>query len=443
MQEEGPPSHRYARLPVPAPLDALWSYRGRPATDLNVVKAARAAIIWRHTNDPGTLAQASRYLGWLVRFPWELVRRLRLSGPDTRRRLGRGYAGQIADMLRMAVVNGLMPRDYYAGELARHHGDAAMLNYIPYHLYDTVATHLTRAKSASFARVRDKLAFETCCCAAGLPAVRTVAVVREDGASLPSGEAFAGPLPPGDLISKPIDGGQGKGVLAWRHVEGGTYASDLSQPVSPADLMAALGQQARSVKAVLVQERLVNSPSLAKIAGSALCTTRVVTLMNERGKPEIVEAFYRTSVAGGATIDNFHGGGILFPIDLATGTLRPGCGAVFDALKPVTIHPQTGQPVAGQAMPGWEAISDLAIRLHTSFSDLLIAGWDIAYTPDGPVVIEVNVPPGITPQRQGLTGPMVGKRFFSLIAHHAAHWLETAEPEGSRWRSRAGRRAGA
>lgn len=45
-------NHEWRRIPssvgdgLPA-LDVLWSYRRRPVTDLNLVKAARAAMIWR------------------------------------------------------------------------------------------------------------------------------------------------------------------------------------------------------------------------------------------------------------------------------------------------------------------------------------------------------------------------------------------------------------
>lgn len=429
---------RYAGFTFPAPLDALWSYRRRPASDLNLVKAARAAIVWRSNTGTKAAIQAGRYLGWFLRFPKELVRRIAAHGSDTKKRLGRSYSGQVADMLSLATSNGLMPRDYYEGELARHQGGRETFDYVPFHLYATVATHLALERSAAgVALTRDKKAFEHHCRDLGLPVVRTVAIADPDAVRVPTDGTPVDALPFRDLLIKPVDGSQGRNIERLRYIGHGNFADATSKPLCSDDLMLRLSRLSRSAgSAMLVQECLENNADLIPISGSALSTTRLVTLMNERDEPEIVEAYYRTSVVPTATVDNFHGGGVLFPVDIATGKLRAGCGEVFNAVSPILEHPETGNTVAGRMLPGWDEMAALSRRAHRLFPELAISGWDIAYSPDGPVIVEANVPPGMTIQRQAVSRPFSDTRFFALLAFHASCWLEAVEPAGSRWRAK-------
>lgn len=381
--------------------------------------------------------QAGRYLGWAVRFPKELIRQLVNRGPDARIRLRRSYRGQIADMLMVAIANGVMPRDYYAGNLARHGGDRKLLSYVPFHLYETVATQLSRDRSMeSVAFSGDKRTFERRCRSVGLPVVRTIAVAHEDGFRDLAGAAVSGTLPATDLFLKPSSGGQGMGIERWRYAQNGRYAGPDGQSLSARDLARRCCQLCRPASSpVLVQECLENNAELRPIAGSALATTRLVTMINESGVPEIVEAFYRTSTKPDVAADNFHQGGLLFPIDIDTGEVRAGFGDKSYALPPIINHPETGSRMAGGLLPGWGAVSGLALRAHLSFRELLIVGWDIAHASDGPVLIEANIPPGISVRRQGASEVLVGTRLLALLAHHAGAWLENREPTGSRWRA--------
>jgi hypothetical protein len=426
-------------LTFPAPFDALWSYRSRPETDLNLLKAARAAIVWRSNKGWRAAIQAGRYLGWFLRFPRDLVRFLVRRGPDARQRLGRSYGGQVADMIKVAAVNGVMPRDYYVGELARHGGREALYRYVPFHLYETVARFLARERSMDdVALTRDKLVFERRCRNLGLPVVCTVAIAQPDKACRGADEGLVGGLPSTDLIAKPVNGSQGRDIEGWRSRGPDLFAEAQGQTVSSDGLASYLcGRSLKLGCAILLQERLVNHPDLAPFSGSALSTTRVITIVNEEGDPELTEAFLRTSVVPGAAIDNFHGGGVLFPIDVRTGCLGAGCGESKPLTPPIIVHPETGATVAGKPLPGWAAMSALALRAHRLFPGLLLVGWDVGYTPDGPVLVEANVPPGMTLERQALSGTLVGGRFLGLVAFHARAWLAAHEPAASRWRSAA------
>jgi hypothetical protein len=424
-------------LTFPAPFDALWSYRSRPETDLNVIKAARAAAVWRSNRGSKAAIQAGRYLGWILRFPRDLVRCLAVRGQDAKQRLGRSYPGQIADMVKVAAINGVMPRDYYAGDLARHGGREELFRYVPYHLHETVVRLLARERSANDAPLTgDKYAFERRCRDLGLPVVRTIAIAQPDKLCSATGERLVGVLPLRDFIAKPVNGGQGRDVERWRYVGLDRFANAQGEATSAEALISRLCRSSQVLGAtVLLQECLVNHAELQTFSGSALSTARVTTTVNEQGEPEIVEAFFRTSVVPHASVDNLHSGGVLFPIDVATGRLTAGYVEARLVTDRIEKHPQTGAIVAGEFLPGWAVVSSLAFQAHKLLPGLLLVGWDIAYTPDGPVIVEANAPPGISVMRQGVSGPIAGTRYYSLLAFHARAWLAANEPGASRWRA--------
>jgi hypothetical protein len=424
---------------APAP-DMLWSYRRRSPTDLNIVKAARAAMLWRDADRAEGLRIVASCLAWLCRLPRRAVVALMESGKATRNRYGRSLLGQLNDMLRVALVNGLTPKEYYRAALARHGGGDQILGYAPFNLVGTVALHLSVGTDfAEAVSLSDKTDFERRCRAAGLPVARTIAIARGTEVRAPTGAIFQSPWPECDLIIKPEIGAKGLGIEGWRPDRRGRFSSPAAgaESLTRQELVKRVLRLAEEYGvAMLIQERLENHADLHEIAGSALATTRIVTMFNEAGDPEIVDSFYRTSILPNVPVDNFHNRGILFPIDIATGTLHPGLAdGNFDPDLTVR-HPQTGAAVAGRVHPGWPEMTDLALRLHRLYPDCVMPGWDIAFSPRGAVALEVNVPPGFSINRQPTLGGLVGTRTFQLLAFHAARWLDSNEPRTSRWRPR-------
>ena len=428
----------YDRLPSPPPFDAIWSYRRRVATDLNVVRSARGAMVWRGKSGPQRLGQLGRYLGWFGQFPIDIVRFLFRYGRTTRYFFARSLGQQFVDMMRVALVNGLMPRDYYQGALARHRGGDALFSYIPFDLYAAVSVGLaTRRDRGSLVLEADKSIFERRCREAGIPVVSTRLSVGPDGPRGPDGVPWEERLPTHDLILKPARGTQGQNVELWKPGDG-FFVGPGSAKLTEAELIArAVERAGRSGINILIQDRETNHPDLAEVSGSALATCRIVTMINDRGAAEIVESYFRTSTRKNAAVDNVHAGGAWFPIDPATGRFQKGYDVDFSK-RPTRIadHPQTRKPVAGRVHPGWGPSFRLALRAHDAFPDLFLVGWDVGYTPRGAVIVEFNVPPGITARSQDPTDGLVGTRFFKLLAWHANQWLIQTEPDNSRWRSR-------
>ena len=92
--------------------------------------------------------------------------------------------------------------------------------------------------------------------------------------------------------------------------------------------------------------------------------------------------------------------------NLADSFWRPGniaCGLDPETGKILTVrskdalgttdhdaHPETGAPLLGESVPMWEAVLDLARRCAPIFQAVRYQSMDIAVTPEGPMLIEIN-----------------------------------------------------
>lgn len=244
----------------------------------------------------------------------------------------------------------------------------------------------------------DKIRFEARCAAARLPHPRTVAVVEDGRVAMKAEPAGR------DLMLKPADGEGGDGVVILERV------------ADAADLAARLP---RGRGRYLAQDRMKSHPALRDLALDALPTVRIVTMVDEVGAPEVVSATFRFASVRGAKIDNVKAGGLIAAVDLPVGSLGVACKGHGGGDH--AVHPVTGAAITGRMLPDWPAAKGLVRRAHAEvFHDYALIGWDVALTPDGPVLIEGNGRPGVLmPQRAARQGLGVG-RYGALLAYHLA-----------------------
>ena len=246
----------------------------------------------------------------------------------------------------------------------------------------------------------DKAIFYGYCAAIGLPIPELYGVVDVRGGSgwshtgrvVTGAAGFADFVThdlPDESVVKPSDGYHGKGVRILRRRGAGFTAAP-----TPAALLALLRSDPEFSVHVF-QERLLNHPLVAELAGDEpLHTVRIVTLVSREGECEVLYAVIKLGLGGGDT-DNFRGGlngNGLAPVDLATGALGPlklgradGCGFVH-----MPEAPATGTPIEGVRLPNWSEALDLVRGAALSFAPSRTLGWDVALTPRGPVIAEVN-----------------------------------------------------
>lgn len=248
----------------------------------------------------------------------------------------------------------------------------------------------------------DKARFYARCRDAGLPHPETVATVA-------AGRMAHGADPVGrELVAKPADGEGGDGLMIL-----GAFAD-------ADDLAARLPATVRTARgATVIQPRIATHPALCDLALGALPTVRVVTILDEAGAPEVVSATFRFASDPAAQVDNMKAGGLISAVDLVGGTLGPACRGYGGGDH--AAHPVTGAAIVGRVLPDWPAVKALAAVAHAEgFADYALIGWDIAMTPQGPLLIEGNGKPGVLmPQRAARRGLGEG-RYGELLAHHLA-----------------------
>lgn len=248
----------------------------------------------------------------------------------------------------------------------------------------------------------DKELFYRRCAAADLPHPAVVAMSQGVRVEL---LAAAGNAP---LLAKPARGEGGRGVAF--------VDLDPAVTASPATFAAWIKQEyGRRGSKWVIQHRLAAHPALRQIALGALATARITTILNETGAPEVVSAVLRFPSDPRSQVDNMKAGGLLAPIDLATGRLGVACRGYGGGDH--AFHPVTQARIADFVLPDWEAAKGLAVRAHrAAFSDYALIGWDIGLTEHGPMLVEGNAKPGVLmPQRAGRQG-LGNQRYGVLLA---------------------------
>ena len=151
------------------------------------------------------------------------------------------------------------------------------------------------------------------------------------------------------------------------------------------------------------QQPIIQHKEINKIYPHSVNTLRVETYISADGSTNILGAFMRFGT-GGSNIDNVSSGGFFVPIDIENGVLlQKGMQAMIYGGAQVTEHPDTNFLFTGYRIPYFDEALDLCLKFCLYIPNRL-AGWDVAITPDGPIMVEGNHTPGITVGEIGYGG---------------------------------------
>lgn len=186
------------------------------------------------------------------------------------------------------------------------------------------------------------------------------------------------------IIYKPLAGNRGRGVEDFTLTD---------------DNIKSVYEILRNLPEGVVEEYVVQHPALSELSPSSVNTLRIVMIASEEKtvtpEGEKVDIPYAALRIGGghSIIDNFHGGGMVAAVDLESGKLVTDAADMDGNVFPK--HPVTGVPIKGFQIPYFvEAIEMVkAAQKETGIEGYL--GWDIAITETGPVLIEINLRPGV------------------------------------------------
>lgn len=178
-------------------------------------------------------------------------------------------------------------------------------------------------------------------------------------------------------------------VFAKRHADFGGMGVEKLTPGPDTDF-GVLYARLLEREQYLVEEAIVQHADLNLLCPSSVNTLRVVTLL-VRGEPRFVYALLRMG-SGDSAVDNISSGG-LYTLVGPEGTLTypafcDKTGLYYDA------HPATGTAFSGFRVPCFQEAVDLCLQAALVETRLGYVGWDVAVTPQGPVLVEGNNLPG-------------------------------------------------
>jgi hypothetical protein len=333
---------------------------------------------------------------------------------------GKGRFRQALEQFRLLARHGLPPFSYYTFEF---HDDTKYRHATDYvHRWEMKSGGLYKLARQCVAGpdrelrgvLGNKSRFFSHCQRVGLPTIPVLAEFEAGEFRTPGGSPAS--LPRLDLFVKPSKGKGGRDVFCFEYLGDGRYRDSAGRELSGGELVARLKRQSRRHR-FLVQPRLRNHPEIADLGGGALTTLRIVSVRDESGSPEVAWATFRVGGGEGSIVDNLHQGGLACAIDTQTGRMGSASRLEFGSPR-FAFDPQSGKPLAGRRLPLWDQAQDLAVSAHCSLPNLPIAGWDIALTAEGVLLVEGNAPPCVVMAQKLSEHPLGSGRFGELLLFH-------------------------
>lgn len=146
----------------------------------------------------------------------------------------------------------------------------------------------------------------------------------------------------------------------------------------------------------IFQEIIIQHEELNKLNPTCINTLRLDTFTNCKAESKILSGFLRLGLGNGI-VDNVSSGGVYVPIKPGEGILNSEGYSDFTHGKgrTYTSHPLTHQIFDGFKLPFYEEAERLVIDAAQKIPQIKIIGWDVAFLPDGPIIIEGNGHPGL------------------------------------------------
>jgi len=142
----------------------------------------------------------------------------------------------------------------------------------------------------------------------------------------------------------------------------------------------------------LIFEALIKQTAqFASFNSSSVNTVRFMTTLYPNCKAKVIATFIKTGRAGSSVDNAGSGGNVDVCVDTDSGEIK--FAIQYDGWRKISEiekHPDSGTQLNGVVIYNWEQIKADVIRFQQAMPWCKAAGWDIAITDDGPLVIEVN-----------------------------------------------------
>lgn len=340
---------------------------------------------------------------------------LLVAGLPVKRATGKSLMAQCREMMVLWFREGVDPPSYYAQDLYKPGRLASASEYLT--RFETkngllTALNARRTRPKGGHEMNNKALFSSLCRNADVAHAEILADCAEGRVKWrvnPETIDY-------DLFCKRRTGMGAKGTRTFRYLGEHRFADNKDRVLSLSDIAA---QLAALKTPMLIQPWLRNHPALADIARDSLLTVRVITCLNEKDEPEVCLAMLRLLTMLEPEWKHLPDDEYAAPINLTTGELGLLTGdSMATSVMRMARHPVNDAKIEGRFMPHWEAIQTIARRLHGHVRHRLMVGWDIAITPQGPVMLEGNTNFDVMFLQRVQDQPASASRFGALMGYH-------------------------
>jgi hypothetical protein len=322
-------------------------------------------------------------------------------GLDDRQRFGVSYLSQLKELYALRRLNGLEPYEYFQYRLSN-----------PALTWDDKTAYLSYNQGCALHRelsplqdraITTKFLSERYFDWFGIAMPRTYGIYdprfgrTADGKSLKNAQEFREfieNLDADKFVLKPVSSAKGSGITVILGREGLIFISAGGERYSLEQLFEKCLEGWKSTTShtsygLLIQEYVEQHEILQRIQPHSLNTLRVITFIDDHGKVEVLATMVKFGL-GASAVDNLSKGGFAARVDKG-GIIQTAILEEPGSYEPVVKHPTTSEQIEGVRLPFFDEAVALAIRAQLHIPQLRTLGWDIAITPQGPVIIETNV----------------------------------------------------
>lgn len=190
------------------------------------------------------------------------------------------------------------------------------------------------------------------------------------------------------IFIKPRFGVGGTGIHIFNRAKNNAFINKQDNSIIDLEYINKIAQQD-----YIIQTGLRQHPIMNKIYPQSINTFRIVTEYINNSDIKILFVLLRMGHHG-MEIDNATSGGLYTKVTPDNGELYKY--ALSNNQDKFLFHPYTNFKFEGFRLPFWDEIIKFTKNIAFKFSDIKYIGWDIAYTVNGPVVIEANNGPDIS-----------------------------------------------
>ncbi len=238
----------------------------------------------------------------------------------------------------------------------------------------------------------DKFLFYSICEGLNIPQAKTILLTKnglflsdkQDILNLESATDILKQSKAQKIFCKPRYGIGGKGISVFNNIDDKYIDKNTS---SVLDLAQFVNQD------YIIQEGILQHPIMNDIYPLSINTFRIITEYTEEFGVTILFVLLRMGNKG-MEVDNASSGGVYIGVDSVTGQLQKY--AMSSKQERYTCHPYTEFKFDGFTIPFWQDIVSFIKNIAFKFSEIKYIGWDVAYTTDGPLIVEANNGPDIS-----------------------------------------------